>query len=407
MYILSIPSFTWIEVEQGGENKPSPRAGHTCNLRDGQMVVVGGYVGNETPCDSPGIYVFNASTLAWASRFTALDHKPDLDPDNSVLANSFGYQVPAPVVSVIGGDGGGRASVTTPAAGPATGGPFATGKPPVFTVTAAGNTATVTQWGPGSTSTSTPNAPGASPAPTNSTSSGGTSPGLIVAGVLAGLAGVAAAYLGFCTWLYRRQVSAYQTHLAVANRYSASSTGLGGLAAFFGRKGSDKSKNGAGAVAEKRGRTHQRETSTSTAGSFAWVPPTEPKGLFDDRPTPESGYSSGSPFPPPGYTGPYGARPKGWFVGAGVGSSATASGSGSGTASVPTGGTGSAANAAEARPIPRRTVSGGSGGSAEGLLDGQEPSFFSVIMGPRRALRVVNGLEGEPDAGDQHGENDW
>jgi len=31
-------------------------------------------------------------------------------------------------------------------------------------------------------------------------------------------------------------------------------------------------------------------------------------------------------------------------------------------------------------------------------MDGHEPSFFSVVLGPRRALRVVNGLEeGERD----------
>lgn len=42
---------------------------------------------------------------------------------------------------------------------------------------------------------------------------------------------------------------------------------------------------------------------------------------------------------------------------------------------------------------PRRSDSGESSSSAERLLDGQEPSFFNVVMKPRRALRVVNGLE--------------
>ena len=38
----------------------------------------------------------------------------------------------------------------------------------------------------------------------------------------------------------------------------------------------------------------------------------------------------------------------------------------------------------------------------QGLLDGQEPSFFSVVMGPRRALRVVNGLgESEREVAEQ------
>jgi len=44
---------------------------------------------------------------------------------------------------------------------------------------------------------------------------------------------------------------------------------------------------------------------------------------------------------------------------------------------------------------PRRSDSDESNSSAERLLQGQEPSFFSVVMRPRRALRVVNGLEEE------------
>lgn len=381
---------------------PAARAGHTCSLRDGQIVLVGGYVGTTIPCDSPGIYVFNASSLQWASRFNALDHPSDLSPGNSVQANSFGYQVPPAVASVIGGGSAGGATATTPAAGPATGGPFATGKSPVFTVTASGSTATVTQWGPGSTITGTPppssGTPGGGSGGGENSNSGGpgssSSPGLVIAGVFAGLAGMVAAYLGFCTWLYRRQVSAYKNHLAVASRYSASSTGLGGFAAFFGRKGSDKSKKGAGAEAEKRGRTHRRDASNSTAGSFTWVPPVEPKSYLDEHATPESGYSSGSPFPPPGQAGPYGAHPQGWL---GVWSSTTASGSGSQPAQ-PTAENGSGAFSSDNRSPGRRTPSVRSTNSAEGLLEGQEPSFFSVVMGPRRALRVVNGLEGEGEA---------
>ncbi|KAK4100769.1 hypothetical protein N658DRAFT_426893 [Parathielavia hyrcaniae] len=52
-----------------------------------------------------------------------------------------------------------------------------------------------------------------------------------------------------------------------------------------------------------------------------------------------------------------------------------------------------------AAPVTSRfsTVGGGSTSSTERMLDGQEPSFFSVVLGPRRALRVVNGLEGDRD----------
>ncbi|KAK3353346.1 hypothetical protein B0T25DRAFT_456655 [Lasiosphaeria hispida] len=404
MYILSIPSFTWIKVDQSNSSPPPARAGHTCNLRDGQIVVVGGYIGTSPACESPGIFVFNATSLTWSSRFAALPHQPDLHPENSVLANSFGYKVPDAVAGVIGGNSNGGATATTPAAGPATGGPFATGKPPVFTITAAGNTATVTHWGPDATATATnPFNPGI----------GGTAtpaddprrPGLIAAGVIAGLAGLLALYLGYCAWLYRRQVRAYKAHLAVANRYGGSA--VSGLAAFFAaRRGSTSRSNSRPAAAagemEQRGRSHRRDLSTDTADSVAWgnMPPVEPKLFLDEQPTPESGGSSGSRRHSSGTGGQYLARPAaGWWAheessGSGSGSGVTP---GSGTSGAvgsgiqPTPGSGESADAGAA---PRRSDSGESTSSAEMLLDGQEPSFFSVVLGPRRALRVVNGLEG-------------
>jgi hypothetical protein len=107
-------------------------------------------------------------------------------------------------------------------------------------------------------------------------------------------------------------------------------------------------------------------TSTVDSVSLGWgaAPPTEPRFLFDEE------------------------RPS---LGSGTGSG-TGSGSGSGS--------GTAAAAGASRPVRRSgSVSGGSTSSTERLLDGQEPSFFSVVLGPRRALRVVNGLEGDKDSG--------
>ncbi|KAK0645761.1 hypothetical protein B0T16DRAFT_509581 [Cercophora newfieldiana] len=435
MYILSIPAFTWIKVEQNG-NGPPPRAGHTCNLRDGQIVVVGGYVNaTSIPCESPGVFVFDASTLRWTNRFNALDHPPDLHPDNSVLANSYGYKVPDIVASIIGGDEDGRATATTPAAGPATDGPFATGKPPVFTVTAAGTTATVTQWGPDATG-------GVPPGDDSSSSPGGSSdarrPGLIAAGVIAGLLGLLALYLGYCAWLYRRQVRAYRSHLALTNRYNASATS--GLAAFFGaaagRRSSppadntnnEKLPNTRTSVAADMPETdtpalavaarHRSRLSTSTAGSTGW-PATEPKlffGLGDDEPATESGYSSMSPPPGGLYAhhrpswnaessasvsgsgGLYPHRPS-WNAehssasGSGITRPSPLTGTGTGTGSSPGTGAGAGVVVEEEEQPPRRSDSGESSSSAERLLDGQEPSFFNVVMKPRRALRVVNGLE--------------
>ncbi|KAK4188754.1 hypothetical protein QBC35DRAFT_495491 [Podospora australis] len=413
MYILSIPSFTWIKVDQSGQNAPKGRAGHTCHLRDGQMIVVGGYTGEGSPCESPGIWVFNATSLKWQSRFSALSHPPDLSPENSVLASSFGYLVPAPVAKVIGGSPQGSATATTPAAGSATGGPFATGKPPVFTITQSGNTATVTQWGPGATI----KPDGSSPSPGDPSSSSSTHEdrkgGLIAAGIIAGLAGLAAAYLGYCTWLYRRQVRAYRTHLAVANRYSpagASTGGFGGsLAAFFGRKGSKKSTKsqlvpepykGAGTSAAVV--TEKQRLSTETADSLNWATmATEPRHMFDDVFTGISpGSGSGSSMSQSQLHQPP-VRPAGWWRDGGQSSSNAASGSattpgtGGGRERESGSGVGVGRGRSESRPPERRSESssGGSISSAERLLDGHEPSFFSVVMKPRRALRVVNGLE--------------
>ncbi|WYZ42607.1 hypothetical protein EsH8_VI_000306 [Colletotrichum jinshuiense] len=345
MYILTIPSFTWIKVDEGN-GAPSPRAGHTCSMRDGQMIVVGGYIGQEQRCDSPGVYVYDASNLEWTSGFKAGDHPNDLSPENSVLAGSYGYKVPGKVQSVIGGNSEGGATATTPAAGPATGGPFATGKPPVFTITKDGSTATITA--PGSTSTSPPGE-------NANDSDGGTNPGLIAAGVIAGILGALALYLGFCAWLYRRQVAAYKQHLSQVNRYSGASSMHFGAAGFL--------DNQAGKV----DRGHRRDNSTVSDESFSWVGTgIEPKWMTDNS-TPGSG------------------------------SGGTASGSGAGLKrkSEDTRTFRSGPSARDPRTSSSRNANtdNESVSSTEQLLEGQEPSFFSVVMGPRRALRVVNSAD--------------
>lgn len=390
MYILSIPSFTWIKVDSPGGPLPHPRAGHTCNLRDGQIVVVGGYVNTTTaPCESPGVFVFDASTLHWTNRFTARPHAADLHPDNAVLANSHGYRVPPLIADVIGGGPDGRATATTPAAGPATGGPFATGKPPVFTVTASGATATITQWGPDATGGrgDDPNNPGTNP--------GGPPGGLIAAGAIAGAAGLLALYLGYCAWLYRRQVTAYRSHLAIANRYGPSTSrasgfgGGGGLFAGGARHSStdddddDDSRHLVVPTTTQMSEKRRPVSATSSLGAPAWPQPTEPKYMFDDNdggPTPESFGTTVL------------SRPGAAWSTSGSGSGSGVSPFASSSGSRPTPPEGSGVQVEDG--VPKRSDSGKSAASAA-LLEGQEPSFFSVVMGPRRALRVVNGLEME------------
>ncbi|KAI0125531.1 kelch domain-containing protein [Xylariales sp. AK1849] len=341
MWILTVPSFTWINATIGSDGVPPARAGHTCHARDGQIVVVGGYIGQSTDCDGHGVYNFDASALEWKDSFTAGDHAADLDPGNSVLAGSYGYLVPDTVQSVIGGSSEGGATATTPASGPATGGPFATGQAPVFTITQSGSTATITNWSPTGTAGSASGGSGSS----------GPNGGLIAAGVIAGLFGLLACYLGFCTWLYRRQVEAYKKHMLVANEYS-------------GVEGGDTA---AGVGIREKLRKHRRGSSSADDGEqFGWVGQrTEPKWMStSDEPSPGSGTGTGSGS---------GTRPRpsedrspwGWFES-------------------PASGAGVNRNKSSA------TRSTASGNSTDGLLDGREPNFFSVVMGPRRALRVVN-----------------
>ena len=292
------------------------------------MIVVGGFSGLGSACDSPGVYIFDASTLQWKDDFKAGDHSAEYHPDNFILAGSYGYSVPNAVQRVIGGDSGGSATVTTPAVGPATGGPFATGHAPVYTVTQGGPTATITS-------------------PPDSGSRGDSdhvSPGLIAAGVIAGIFGLLALYLGFCAWLYRRQVKAYRQHLAVVNRYSG--TMSPGAVALLGTADGAAGTTAGAAAAAGRPRSTKQSSRTSDE-TYGWV------GSSSD--------------------GRYLAEPK-WMS----------------SSEDPSPGSGFTASSGAKRSQERPATSGSNNSSAENLLDGQEPSFFSVVMGPRRALRVVN-----------------
>ena len=60
MYILTVPAFKWILVDQSKQAVPPARAGHTCDIVGSQIIVAGGYTDPNLSCDSPGIYVFDA-----------------------------------------------------------------------------------------------------------------------------------------------------------------------------------------------------------------------------------------------------------------------------------------------------------------------------------------------------------
>lgn len=336
MWILTIPSFTWIKVDQGDQSVPYARAGHTCNIWDGQLIVVGGYVGDQLSCDSPGVYVFNTSSLTWNTQFTALSGTVAQDAsggavftensnpfsqqlsqrgDNATsgLEGSYGYAVPDEVVSAIGGDATGGATVTAPVQ-TVTAGPLATGKPITYTITN----------GDGSITTQTAIAGAGS-----SNGESGTNVGAIVGGVLAGVFFVIAAYFAFCAWVYRRQLLLYKNHVAQSQAHAADparaaeKTGFVMPPAGIGAAGSSAKTSSDGRYSSNRNGSH-------AGGS--------------------SGYQAGP---------------------SGSGSNAEA-----GTYGAGTGG--------------RRS---GSVSSTDDLLAGNEPSFWGtrgVLLNPRRSLRVIN-----------------
>ena len=341
MWILSVPSFTWIEVDQDESKSSIPyaRAGHSCHVWDGQMIVVGGYIGKEVGCESPGIYAFNMSSLSWSDQFTALtgdkalkafngNEKDEGNPlaqqanqrgfdHKAGLEGSYGYAVPAKVQSVIGGKATGGATLTAPVQTP-TEGPFKSGTAQTYTVTGP-NGAIITQTVDSGNS--------------NSASNKANKIGAIVGGTLAGVFFFVAAYFAFCAWIYRKQVAIWKQHAAMvtARSNNEKANGAGG-AAFLGSAIASSHKNSSERA--------QRE-GLGTRGSEA------ASGI---RTSADRAGTSGT-----GYTGAAGVA---------------------------------GANGVDA--LGRRSSVAS---STDDLLDGQEPAFWGtrgVLLNPRRSLRVIN-----------------
>lgn len=309
MWILSVPSFTWIPVNMDSQSVPYPRAGHTCNVWDGQMVVAGGYIGKDISCETPGIYVFNLTSLSWQNRYTSLGSngkgnpfsqqasQKGLDPAKAGLEGSFGYQVPAAVQSVIGGNGDGGATITAPVQ-TATAGPLASGKPITYTVTGA-NGAVVTEF--------------SSPAPGGNTDPHhGPNVGAIAAGVIAGVLAIAVVYLAFCAFIYRKQLHIYKQHMAMVQERQEMTHGAGGLFDSSGSGGygvADSNKHHSGGQTSLIGPYHTRDSNSIDTSVLQHT---------------SSGYNNSA------------------------------------------------------------------SDSSENLMDGFEPSYYGVLLHPRRSLRIVN-----------------
>ncbi|KAK4497755.1 hypothetical protein PRZ48_010408 [Zasmidium cellare] len=330
MWILTLPSFTWIKVDQSGQSVPYGRSGHTCNVWDAQMVVVGGYTGDsqELSCETPGVYVFDLSAAEWVNQFTSTSPGAD-DGDSSSsssssdstgssnpfnqqlsqkstpsspggLEGSYGYTVPQAIIDVIGGDKSGSATLTTPV-NTATAGPLATGKPVTYTVTNPD----------GSTTTGTTNPNGNTSSDGNGKGSG-VNVGAIVAGCVAGFFFLLACYLAFCAYVYRKQLQLYKHHVSMSQ-------------------------------AQARGEKVPQIPGTNKGSST--TPSTQNAGSLRPWMTDGSDRS---------------------------GSAGAQGGAGGGYSSV------------------RRSSEVSDGDGDEDLLAGREPTFVGVMLNPRRSLRVIN-----------------
>ena len=262
-WILSIPSFNWIEVDQTGQSVPPGRSGHSCEVWDGQMIVIGGYVGDEVQCEPNGVYVFDMTNLKWQNSFNSLsgadlqNQQSSQSNNPNALAGSYGYEVPGPVQSVIGGASMGGATLTAPVAS-ATGGPLATGSPVIYTVTGSG----------GVLVTETARADAVP------SSSSGPNVAAIVAGTIAGVLFLIACYLGFCTWVYRRQLQLYKNHVAASQRAAAAPPNekTGFLGASIGRSSDDPSSRRSADVSSSNPSSQRFSNRTTTVPPVPSLP---------------------------------------------------------------------------------------------------------------------------------------
>ncbi|KAK1586062.1 cell wall anchored protein [Colletotrichum navitas] len=113
LYVLSIPTFTWVKMYPAGRNSTGDYPHHSlsCNMIPGrgQMIISGGQFPTTSVCDSPG---------QWGT------HNVDLGEQNPSKSlwelyrpNKTAYVVPDEILAVVGGNGNGGATKTAPANG--------------------------------------------------------------------------------------------------------------------------------------------------------------------------------------------------------------------------------------------------------------------------------------------------
>jgi hypothetical protein len=194
VYVLSIPTFTWVKVKSGTGSHG--RAGHKCvKPYPDQMIVVGGYAsltGQQPSCVEGGVLqIFNLSSTLWLDNYSP-----------EIWSN---YTVPASVIAAIGGTATGGSTQTAPA----TTGFSNTSMTALFGTKY--NTSKIAQWYPYDLQTkddvnhTNPLLPSAVPKP----GSGGTPSYLApVLGVVLGLIFISLLVLAFVLWRKRKYFKA-------------------------------------------------------------------------------------------------------------------------------------------------------------------------------------------------------
>lgn len=111
VWILSLPSFTWILAYTG----QSPRFSHTCHLAGTRTMLTVGGVASESQFEGlPGI---NVSPCDWEVRSIGVLDMSNITWGSVYNAEAPPYEVPVHVVSIIGGFGFGNATMKAPTAG--------------------------------------------------------------------------------------------------------------------------------------------------------------------------------------------------------------------------------------------------------------------------------------------------
>jgi hypothetical protein len=110
VYILTLPSFTWIKWYPEVPGPGNPHHSLTCNVIDNaQMLIIGGTFPATDACDAPDVWGTHNLDLG--------QNNPEHAKWNLFNPSLTSYNVPSEIISVVGGGSTGGATATAPAGG--------------------------------------------------------------------------------------------------------------------------------------------------------------------------------------------------------------------------------------------------------------------------------------------------